>query len=177
MIVTDEILPIRTFGERVDIEDTWWDSFYSLVGDFVDAAIRAHGDSFTIRNRRRLQNTMRQRASLISYSMATFRAMPRMTTGRRSWIATRRDLERQNAWLASKHLPEPKSEKIAVLLETSAGLRTFVIGKVGFLVADNRGLDALKIDRRKNAGIGSFGIDLKEIQIGHPVSIEDFRQC
>ena len=38
MIVTDEISPIRTYGERVDIEDTWWDSFYSLVGDFVDTS-------------------------------------------------------------------------------------------------------------------------------------------
>lgn len=37
-IVLDEISPIRTFGERADLEDAWWDSFYSLVGDFVDTS-------------------------------------------------------------------------------------------------------------------------------------------
>jgi hypothetical protein len=40
MIVTDEISPVRTFGHREDLEDTWWDNFYSLVGDFVDTSRR-----------------------------------------------------------------------------------------------------------------------------------------
>ncbi|MGD0420537.1 MAG: portal protein [Xanthobacteraceae bacterium] len=35
-MVVDEVSPIRTYGERADTEDTWWDTFYSLVGDFVD---------------------------------------------------------------------------------------------------------------------------------------------
>lgn len=38
LIVADEISPIRTYGERQDTEDAWWDSFYSLVGDFVDTS-------------------------------------------------------------------------------------------------------------------------------------------
>lgn len=37
-IIADEISPIRTYGERADNEDAWWDSFYSLVGDFVDTS-------------------------------------------------------------------------------------------------------------------------------------------
>ncbi len=37
-IIADEISPVRTFGERADTEDTWWDSFYSAVGDFVDTS-------------------------------------------------------------------------------------------------------------------------------------------
>jgi hypothetical protein len=40
MIVSDEISPVRTFGAREDIDDVWWDSFYSLVGDFVDTSRR-----------------------------------------------------------------------------------------------------------------------------------------
>jgi hypothetical protein len=36
LIVNDEITPVRFFGEREDLVTDWWDSFYSLMGDFVD---------------------------------------------------------------------------------------------------------------------------------------------
>jgi hypothetical protein len=36
MIIEDEISPVRTFGERQDIDADFWDTFYSLVGDFID---------------------------------------------------------------------------------------------------------------------------------------------
>jgi len=40
LIIEDEISPVRTFGERQDIDADFWDSFYSLVGDFVDTRRR-----------------------------------------------------------------------------------------------------------------------------------------
>lgn len=36
MVINDEITPVRYFGEREDLITDWWDSFYSLMGDFVD---------------------------------------------------------------------------------------------------------------------------------------------
>ena len=41
LIIDDEISPVRTFGERHENDDTFWDSFYSLVGDFVDTRRRS----------------------------------------------------------------------------------------------------------------------------------------
>jgi hypothetical protein len=39
-VIDDEISPIRTFGEREDMKEDWWDTFYSMVGDFVDTRRR-----------------------------------------------------------------------------------------------------------------------------------------
>lgn len=36
MVVGDEITPMRYFGERDENQSEWWDTFYSLMGDFVD---------------------------------------------------------------------------------------------------------------------------------------------
>jgi hypothetical protein len=36
LIVNDEVTPARTFGLREDSSIEYWDSFYSLMGDFVD---------------------------------------------------------------------------------------------------------------------------------------------
>lgn len=36
LVVNDEITPIRAFGEHSDTDNRWWDSFYSMMGDFVD---------------------------------------------------------------------------------------------------------------------------------------------
>lgn len=40
LIIDDEISPVRTFGERHDNDMAFWDTFYSLVGDFVDTRRR-----------------------------------------------------------------------------------------------------------------------------------------
>ena len=40
MIIEDEVSPVRTFGERQDTDLAFWDTFYSLVGDFVDTSRR-----------------------------------------------------------------------------------------------------------------------------------------
>jgi hypothetical protein len=40
MIIEDELSPVRTFGERQDIDNDFWDTFYSLVGDFIDTRRR-----------------------------------------------------------------------------------------------------------------------------------------
>lgn len=40
LVIDDEISPIRTFGERDDLQTDFWDTFYSLVGDFVDTRRR-----------------------------------------------------------------------------------------------------------------------------------------
>ena len=55
MIIADEISPVRTYGERADNEETWWDSFYSLVGDFVDTSrktIRIIDAQYKVRERK-----------------------------------------------------------------------------------------------------------------------------
>lgn len=36
LVINDEITPIRFFGDRDDHANSWWDSFYSMMGDFVD---------------------------------------------------------------------------------------------------------------------------------------------
>jgi hypothetical protein len=41
LIIDDEISPVRTFGERHEDDVNFWDSFYSLVGDFVDTRRRS----------------------------------------------------------------------------------------------------------------------------------------
>jgi len=40
LIIDDELSPVRTFGERHDNDAAFWDTFYSLVGDFVDTRRR-----------------------------------------------------------------------------------------------------------------------------------------
>lgn len=40
LIIDDEISPVRTFGERHESDVNFWDTFYSLVGDFVDTRRR-----------------------------------------------------------------------------------------------------------------------------------------
>lgn len=39
-VIDDEISPVRTFAEREDLREEWWDTFYSMVGDFVDTRRR-----------------------------------------------------------------------------------------------------------------------------------------
>ncbi|MER8602801.1 hypothetical protein NKH48_03265 [Mesorhizobium sp. M1233] len=36
MMVGDEVTPVRTFGQRDENANEWWDSFYGTMGDFVD---------------------------------------------------------------------------------------------------------------------------------------------
>lgn len=55
MIVRDEITPVRGFGQREDTALDWWDTFYSLMGDFVDPhrkTIRAIETQYKVREPR-----------------------------------------------------------------------------------------------------------------------------
>lgn len=36
MMVGDEVSPVRTFGQRDETSNEWWDTFYGTMGDFVD---------------------------------------------------------------------------------------------------------------------------------------------
>lgn len=36
LVINDEVTPVRTFGLREDTTIEWWDTFYSMMGDFVD---------------------------------------------------------------------------------------------------------------------------------------------
>ncbi len=55
MAVNDEITPIRAFGEKEDMISDWWETFYSLSGEFVDThrkTIRIIETQYKVRERR-----------------------------------------------------------------------------------------------------------------------------
>lgn len=53
--INDEITPVRSFGEKEDMATEWWETFYSLAGNFVDThrkTIRVVETQWKVRERR-----------------------------------------------------------------------------------------------------------------------------